>query len=283
MFEREQFEHEVSDIGLGGRGKGGRRGAEQAMDKARSKGKMGALADKALRVTSRFVTDALNASSVAPRTVLSESQKQIVDKVSTFVLSHLATLTSTASSAQLQFPNHLVSARDRRFLSDLADALKLYVTYDEYTPEGENLVTVRFDEALVALAREEEEDDDDEEGAIKGSLDGVSDEETEGAESSEAEEIGIVHLSLDGGVKHAPRRNGGAAVPAKVDGEPEWQTAIKRVLDKYRRAEVIRELSQEEAEEEQEKQVQDKIAQWKTDYYKVRATSSLPRAALRAT
>ncbi|BGP46515.1 exonuclease II Exo2 [Rhodotorula kratochvilovae] len=233
VFEREQFEHETVDVGHG-RGKAGRRGQEQAVEKAKARGKF----------------------------VITDTQKQIVDQISTFVLSHLATLTSPESrAAQLQFPNTLVTARDRRFLSDLAGALRLAVTYDEYSPAGENLVTVRFDDALVALAREEEEDSDE---PIKSPLEGVSDEETEGAESSEAEEIGIVHLSLDGGVKkRAPQED------KESDGdEPEWRTAIRRVLAKYAKAEVIKEMTEEETEQEQEREVQDKIVQWKKDYYR---------------
>ncbi|TNY22353.1 XRN 5'-3' exonuclease N-terminus-domain-containing protein [Rhodotorula diobovata] len=240
VFEREQFEHETADVGLGRGGgpRSGRRGQEQAVEKARARGKL----------------------------VLTEAQKKVVDEVSSFVLSHLATLTSPDSAqAELQFPNELVTARERRFLADLADALKLSVSYDAYSAEGESLVTVRFDEALVALAREEDEDDSDE---AKSPLAGVSDEETEGAESSEAEEIGIVHLSLDGKVqKHGGRGPSPTDSAGDVD-EPEWMTAIRRVLAKYAKAEVIKERTEEEAEQEQEKLVQDKIVQWKKDYYK---------------
>lgn len=124
----------------------------------------------------------------------------------------------------------------------------------------------------MALAREEDEDDSDE---AKSPLAGVSDEETEGAESSEAEEIGIVHLSLDGKVqKHGGRGPSPTDSAGDVD-EPEWMTAIRRVLAKYAKAEVIKERTEEEAEQEQEKLVQDKIVQWKKDYYKVRLASSL--------
>jgi hypothetical protein len=190
-------------------------------------------------------------------TVLSEPQKRIFDHLSSFILSNLFPL---SPSAQAQFPNTF-SARDQRFLSDLAEKLRLYVTYDEFNEEGENLVTVRFDEALVKLAQEEEDDEEE----------GISEESEEGESSSEAEEIGIVRLSLaDGSVQH-PRR---ASKPVKGkkkgdDDTPEWQVAIKRVLSKYEKAEVVKELTAEEAEEEQEKEIREKMVVWKRDYYKV--------------
>lgn len=44
VFEREQFEHETVDVGhgRGGGHKSGRRGQEQAVQKAQAKGKLGA-------------------------------------------------------------------------------------------------------------------------------------------------------------------------------------------------------------------------------------------------
>lgn len=157
----------------------------------------------------------------------------------------------------MQLPN-TYAARDRRFLAELADKLRLFVTYDEFTDEGENLITVRFDDALLAMAREEADD-------------GISEEEEEGESSSEAEDIGIVHLSLNGEVAH-PRRAATKAKQGKQgDGdEPEWQTAIKRVLGQYAKAEVVREITAEEAEEEQEKEIKERMEVWKRDYYKVR-------------
>ena len=83
-----------------------------------------------------------------------------------------------------------------------------------------------------------------------------------------------MHLSLDGKRR---KERGSTASPAdsseRVD-EPEWATAIRRVLAKYDKAEVIHEKTEEEAEQEQERIVQDKIVQWKKDYYKVRRAVS---------
>lgn len=211
---------------------------------------------------------------------VSESQKEIIDRVTGFVRENLPGLPASAA-AQLQFPNSLTSQRDRRFLSDLADALKLYVTYDEFNDDDENVITVKFDEALIEFAREDDDDDE-----IKGPLDGASDEDS--TSSSEAEEIGIVHLSLkDTKSKSAtstPATNG-AGTPTGAD-QPEWKRAVERVLGRYERAEVIRELSKEESEAEIEQQLLAKMDEWKKTYYRVRfslssaLTSREPRAHL---
>ena len=162
----------------------------------------------------------------------------------------------------------------------MCEALKLYVTFDEFDDDDENVVTVKFDEALIELAREEEEEEEDED--IKGPLEGISDESSEGEESSEAEEIGIVHLSLK---DKDPRKKSAASTPGSGAGtngtstpasngaagdEPEWKKAVERVLSRYEKAEVIREMSQEETEAEAEQQVLAKMEEWKKDYYRVR-------------
>ncbi|GAA5976131.1 hypothetical protein JCM10908_005393 [Rhodotorula pacifica] len=249
VFEREQFEHEVADIGIGGgrndrhggghRHRGAKKHAEVKVDKAQQRGLL----------------------------AVSESQKEIADKITTFVRTHLPNLPASASE-QLQFPNDFASHRDRRFLSDMCDALKLYVTFDEFDDDDENVVTVKFDQALIELAREEEEDD------VKGPLDGVSDESSEGEESSEAEEIGIVHLSLKDKSKRSatstPGTNGAATpvTPPNGGDQPEWKKAVERVLSRYEKAEVIREMSQEETEAEAEQQILAKMEEWKKEYYR---------------
>ncbi|GAA5930973.1 hypothetical protein JCM1841_003667 [Sporobolomyces salmonicolor] len=237
VFEKEHFEYEFADANWfkGKQGGGGAikaaRGMEKAMEKAKAKGKL----------------------------VLTQTQKAIFTSLQAFLLSSLASL-STASSASLQFPNDL-SSRDKRFLSDLADELRLVVTYDEFNDAGENLVSVRFDDEMLRLAKEEEEDEEEE---------GVSTEEEEGDESSEAEEIGIVHLSLnDGSIKrHARSHANGTKNGAREKDEAEWQRAIRRVLRKYEKAEVAQEFNEEDWEVEHERQVQEKMEIWKRDYYK---------------
>ncbi|GAA5821456.1 hypothetical protein JCM11251_004633 [Rhodosporidiobolus azoricus] len=251
VFEREQFEHEVSDVGFA-RGK-------QQQNGAGRRGVKGPTKAEEVTMTEREAEKARQKG----RMILSTGQKALVDRLSTFLLSNFSPLNPTAS---LRFSNTDLTARDRRFLVDLAEKLHLALTFDEFDEETEeNLVTVRFEEGLVQLAQEDEEDGEDD--AADGE---ISDQSEEGESSSEAEEIGIVHLSLkDGSVQH-PRRPSAARTPSTaVKGdEPEWMAAIKRVLGKYEKAEVIREVTREEAEEEQEREVKERMVQWKKDYYK---------------
>lgn len=160
--------------------------------------------------------------------------------------------------------------KDRKFLSDFSDELKLVVTYDEFNDKGENLITVKFDEEIIRLAREEEEEDSEADAKR------ISTEEEEGDESSEAEEIGIVHLNLNGEVQRMARKDGqqqGKKEGAAGDKEEsEWQMVIKRVLRKYEKAEVAKEFNEEEFEQQMEKEIQEKMVSWKSDYYKVCAT-----------
>ena len=192
-------------------------------------------------------------------TVLTETQKKLFNTLQNFLTTSLASL-DTASTASLQFPNDL-AARDKKFLSDFSDELKLVVTYDEFNDSGDNLITIRFDESMIEFAREEEEEEEeDEEGRI-------STESEEGDESSEAEEIGIVHLNLNGRVERQARKKKQEA--KTVREEAEWQKAIRRVLRKYERAEVQKEFDEEEFEKQMEKEIQEKMITWKSDYYKV--------------
>ncbi|GAA5932467.1 chromatin-binding exonuclease XRN1 [Sporobolomyces koalae] len=224
VFEREHFEYEFADSNWfkgkqngGGKAKG--KHLEKAMASAKAKGRL----------------------------VLTESQKKLFTNLQSFLTTSLASL-ETAEKASYQFPNDL-AAKDKKFLADFADDLKLVVTYDEFDDEGQNLVTVKFDEEIIRLAKEEEEED------------GFSTEEEDGDESSEAEEIGIVHLSLNGQVERQAKKK-------QANDEAEWQKAIKRVLKKYEKAEVAQEYNEEEFEQQMEKEIQEKMVVWKADYYK---------------
>lgn len=195
---------------------------------------------------------------------MTQSQKDLFDSIDDFLDDTLDSL-DTAASAALSIPNDL-SAKDKKFLSDLADQLKLVVSYDEFTDDGVNFVTVAFDPEMIKLAREEVEEDDENR---------VSTEEEDGDESSEAEEIGIVHLNLNGQVERMARKN----KEVKQKDGSEWQQAIKRVLKKYEKAEVAKEFNEEEFEQQMEKEIQDKMVTWKADYYKVRGSVAPPSSS----
>ncbi|GAA5869902.1 hypothetical protein JCM16303_001836 [Sporobolomyces ruberrimus] len=244
VFEREHFEYEFADSNWfkgkqnegGTSAKGRNKHMDKAMETAKAKGRL----------------------------VLTESQKKLFETLQSFLLTSLSSL-ETASTASLQFINDL-SVKDRKFLSDFSDELKLVVTYDEFNDKGENLITVKFDEEIIRLAREEEEEDSEADAKR------ISTEEEEGDESSEAEEIGIVHLNLNGEVQRMARKDGqqqGKKEGAAGDKEEsEWQMVIKRVLRKYEKAEVAKEFNEEEFEQQMEKEIQEKMVSWKSDYYK---------------
>ncbi|GAA6005367.1 hypothetical protein JCM11491_002675 [Sporobolomyces phaffii] len=232
VFEREHFEYEFADSnwfkgkqGGGGSSKAKGKHMDKAIETARAKGKL----------------------------VLTEKQKTLFTSLRSFVLDSLSSPLDKALAATVQFKNDL-SAKDKRFLSDFADQLKLVVTYDDFDAHGNNLVTVKFDEHLLRLAREEEDEEDR-----------ISTEEEEGDESSEAEEIGIVHLNLNGEVERIAKQK---KVQKGDKDDSEWEGAIKRVLAKYEKAEVAKEFNEEEFEREMEREIEEKMVTWKSDYYK---------------
>lgn len=109
--------------------------------------------------------------------VLTAPQREIFDKVQTFVLENRKGSPSQYRNAVLSMPNTF-PARERKFIGTLAEDLHLSVTWDEFD-EDQNMVTWRFpgafDEPLPELGEangegewedvddEGEEEDEDEE------------------------------------------------------------------------------------------------------------------------
>lgn len=152
-------------------------------------------------------------------TVLTKEQRRLFDLVRTFVNDNL---TALSPNARLELPATL-AARDRRFLSDLGEALRLELTYDEFDADGHAIIVLSFDEEMLAMAREES-----------------AEEETK-------------------------------------EGEAEWQKAIGRVLRKYEKAETAKDFDEHEWEAEHAKVLEEKMATWKNDYYRVRRAEILSR------
>lgn len=112
--------------------------------------------------------------------VLMRPQRDIFDKVRQFVLQNRRK-SSQHRTAALTMPNTF-PARERKFISTLAEELNLSVTWDEYDEEDQNLVTWRLpgvvDEPLTETAAEhgygnensegewEDVDEEDEEGRV---------------------------------------------------------------------------------------------------------------------
>lgn len=62
---------------------------------------------------------------------------------------------------------------------------------------------------------------------------------------------------------------GMAEVDLDDDEDDEWREAINRVLEKYEKAPVIPDRTEQEFEEQYEAQFQEKMNTWKQEYYRV--------------
>ena len=96
--------------------------------------------------------------------VLTPSQRSIFDSVEAFVLEHRSLHSpSQLRNARLDMPNTF-PARDRTFITDLANDLHLELMWDEYDENDQNLVTFRFPGALEPpLPTDDAGDENDEE------------------------------------------------------------------------------------------------------------------------
>lgn len=130
---------------------------------------------------------------------------------------------------KVEFVNNL-PARDRTFIQDLADALHLDLAWDGVDEYGQSLVVI----APGMLARKESPDT-----SVPASVrEPVSDEESDEAASSD-------------------------------DEDAEGRAAVKRVLEKYRKARVIENVD-EDAQKTYETILHERMGEWKDTYYKVR-------------
>ncbi|GJE94543.1 5'-3' exonuclease [Phanerochaete sordida] len=112
----------------------------------------------------------IEAAKKRQKLALSTAQRKIFDQVKAFVLEHRAPgSVAHQRKSRLTMPNTM-PAKDRKFISKLAEDLHLSVTWDEYDENDENLVTWRFPGELEEPVPEngdsppksEEGDEDDE-------------------------------------------------------------------------------------------------------------------------
>ena len=75
--------------------------------------------------------------------VLTQTQRQIFDQVKEFILQHRDLTSAETRRTRLAMPN-IFPARDRLFISNLAEELHLHLTWDEYDEDDQNLITWRF-------------------------------------------------------------------------------------------------------------------------------------------
>lgn len=159
--------------------------------------------------------------------VLTRPQRDIFDQVQQFVLQNRKKSTQQRTTT-LTMPNTF-PARERKFISTLAEELHLSVTWDEYDEEDQNLVTWR----------------------IPGILDEPSAE------------------------PDVERSNGGENTEDEwedVDEEDEeGRAAVDRVLKKFDKAPVMDDEEGGGFDARHEQSINDKMAEWKRKYYKVRS------------
>lgn len=132
LWEREIFEKEYADMNWY---KGKQAKHVKEMEDARKRSKLG---------TSLLPSIELRNLTPAPNVVLTKQQRAIFDKVEAFIMkSRKANTPSQYRAARLAF-NNTFPARERAFITKLAEELHLTVRWDEYDENDNNLVTLRL-------------------------------------------------------------------------------------------------------------------------------------------
>ena len=163
-------------------------------------------------------------------TALTKNQRDIFDKVKSFLMENRKTLSASHyRAARLALPNEF-PARDRAFITKLSEELHLDVGWDEYD-QDQNLVTWR----LPRVSQEGEEGDGEKELIVE----------------------------QDGSTSNSEWED-----EASGDDD-EAYAAVDRVLKKYEKAPVVDLDTEGSFDERYEKSVQDKMDEWKRGYYRV--------------
>lgn len=162
--------------------------------------------------------------------VITKDQLKILNQIRKFVNKHQ---TNPTKSDRCAFVNSF-SAKDQRFLQELADSLHLHTTWDETDEYGQHQVVLTFNLEGVSEAGTDEHSQN---GAPE------ADEEEEDEEEWQSE-----------------------------SSDDEGDLAIQRVFAKYDKAKVVENVT-EDFEESYEEKLKEKLDQWKREYYKVRLRS----------
>lgn len=158
--------------------------------------------------------------------MITKDQRKLFDQIKEFVGKHQS---KPNVRDRLPIVNTL-SARDRRFVQELADSLHLRATWDEVDDYGQSLIVLSFD--------------------MEGmSVDG---EQTENGAEEDVEE--------DGGEWESEPESGSG------EGGHEGDVAIQRVFAKYQKAQVVDNTEEDFSREDAMKV---KLDEWKKNYYKV--------------
>ncbi|KAJ6560949.1 exonuclease II [Mycena sp. CBHHK59/15] len=160
-------------------------------------------------------------------TVLTRPQREIFEKVKAFVTENRG----ERSTAMLAMRNDF-AARERKFITTLAEDLHLGLRWDEFDEEDRNLVTWRFPGALL------------EEGGVDGGK------QNGHPENDEGEWEDVDDESDDD------------------DEDAEGWAAVERVLRKYEKAHVADDDEDGGFDARHEWSVKEKMDEWKRGYYK---------------
>ena len=136
-------------------------------------------------------------------------------------------------------------ARERAFISQLATDLNLMVTWDEYDDEDQNLVVFRLPNEVGTVTSHE-----------NGNGRDMS------AESGDADDV----RGMDGDVGSDDGDENWVDEDSEEDEEA--NEAVDRVLNKYAKADVV-EDEEEDFDTRHERNVQEKMDEWKRGYYRV--------------
>jgi 5'-3' exoribonuclease 1 len=221
QWEQEIFEKEYADMNWY---KGKQMKHVNEMEMGRKRTKLG---------TSPIIPRILSSTLIfrVVRSVLTKPQRAIFDKVKAFVLENRTSSSAEYRSALLSMPNTF-PARERKFISTLAEDLHLSVTWDEYDENDQNIVTWRFPGALEQQLPEPEE-------VHKPNCDVEGDGEWEDVDDDEDDE------------------------------DEESKAAVDRVLKKYGKAQVMDDDEGGGFDARYERSIREKMDEWKRGYYKV--------------
>jgi 5'-3' exoribonuclease 1 len=175
--------------------------------------------------------------------VLTRPQREIFDKVKAFVTTNRGE--RERSTALLAMYNDF-PARERKFISTLAEDLHLGLRWDEFDEEDRNLVTWRFPGAV--LQEEQGEAGRDADGGKQNGHQGQG----QGQDGDEAD-----WEDVDGD-------------DDDDDDDAEGRAAVERVLRKYEKAHVAEDDEGGGFDARHDRSIQEKMDEWKRGYYQVR-------------
>lgn len=158
-------------------------------------------------------------------------QREIFDQVKAFILEHRNSSSPVYTRrSRLTMPNTF-PARERQFITTLAEDLHLSLTWDEYDDQDQNLVTWRFPGELEEPLPEGQENGEN----------GIDDSEGDEEDDDEWED----------------------------EDDEESRAAVDRVLHKYEKARVMEDDKEGDFDVRYELSVKEKMDEWKRNYYRV--------------